>query len=234
MRGDKPHLRTRVGAEGMDYKGFNIAIHELGHNVEQVLSLEKVDSTLLAGVPNTAFTEALAFVFQARDLSVLDLPLPDERARRLAALNDLWGGWEIAGVALVDIGVWRWMYQHPAATPAELREATVALARQVWNRWYAPVLGVRDSPLLAVYSHMIHSALYLPDYPIGHLIQAQLEAHFDTLPADRLGAEFERMASYGSVGPDLWMTHATGSGLSARPLLTAARRALEAEAAGGP
>src|SRR6185503_14314280 len=33
-RGDQPHLRTRVEAGGMDYKGYNIAIHELGHNVE--------------------------------------------------------------------------------------------------------------------------------------------------------------------------------------------------------
>ena len=31
-RGDSPHLRTRVGADGMDYKGYNIAVHELGHN----------------------------------------------------------------------------------------------------------------------------------------------------------------------------------------------------------
>ena len=61
-RGDKAHLRTRVEPSGMMYKGYNIAIHELGHNVEQVCSLYQVDSTLLRGVPNTAFTEALAFV----------------------------------------------------------------------------------------------------------------------------------------------------------------------------
>ena len=35
-REDRAHLRTRIGAGGMDYKGYNIAIHELGHNVEQV------------------------------------------------------------------------------------------------------------------------------------------------------------------------------------------------------
>jgi len=232
LRGDKPHLRTRVGAAGMDYKGFNIAVHELGHNVEQVCSLELVDSTLLTGVPNTAFTEALAFVFQARDLAVLGLPPPSPEARRLSALNDLWGTYEIAGVALVDIGVWRWMYQHPGATPAQLREAAVGLARQVWNRWSAPVLGVKDSPLLAIYSHMIDAGLYLPDYPIGHLIQAQVEEHLGALPPERLGAEFERMASLGRVAPDLWMTSATGSGVSARPLLAASRRALAAPPAG--
>ena len=113
----------------MDYKGFNIAVHELGHNVEQTFSLQEVDSTLLQGVPNTAFTEAVAFVFQARDLEVLGLPAADAEAKRLLALNDLWMTWEIAGVALVDLGVWHWMYEHPGATPAELREATLGLAR---------------------------------------------------------------------------------------------------------
>ena len=48
-RGDKAHLRTRVEAGGMDYKGYNIAVHELGHNVEQTFSLYDIDHTLLAG-----------------------------------------------------------------------------------------------------------------------------------------------------------------------------------------
>jgi hypothetical protein len=231
-RGDKARLRTRVGPDGMDYKGFNIAVHELGHNVEQTFSLYEVDHTLLQGVPNTAFTEAIAFVFQARDLSVLGLGAPDEEARRLLALNDLWATYEICGVALVDIGVWRWMYQHPKATPAELREATLKLARDTWNRWYAPVLGVKDAPLLAIYSHMIHSFLYLPDYPIGHLIQAQLEEHLSSRPPAELGAEVERMTRYGSVAPDVWMRNATGAPVSAEPLLRAARRALEGGGAG--
>ena len=58
-REDRAHLRTRVPQGGMDYKGYNVAMHELGHNVEQVFSLYEVDHTLLAGVPNNAFTEAL-------------------------------------------------------------------------------------------------------------------------------------------------------------------------------
>lgn len=223
-RNDLPHLRTRVGKDGMDYKGFNIAIHELGHNVEQAFSLYEVDHTLLAGVPNTAFTEALAFVFQARDLEVLGLPAPDPEARRLLALNDLWMTYEIAGVALLDTAVWRWMYAHPQATPAELREATLGLARGLWNRWYAPVFGVRDVPLLAIYSHMISSFLYLPDYPIGHLIAAQIEER--VAGAKALGPEFERMASFGAVTPDLWMEHATGKPVGTGALLEAAARAL--------
>ena len=61
----------------MDYKGYNIAVHEMGHNVEQVFSLYSVDSTLLQGVPGNAFTEALAFTFQNRDLELLGLGAPD-------------------------------------------------------------------------------------------------------------------------------------------------------------
>ena len=111
----------------MNYKGFNIAVHEMGHNVEQTFSLNEVDHTLLAGVPNTAFTEALAFVFQAHDLELLGLAKPDAESRGARRRsNDFWGTYEIAGVALVDMGVWHWMYDHPDATPAELKEATLA------------------------------------------------------------------------------------------------------------
>ena len=105
----------------MNYKGYNIAVHELGHNVEQVFSLYDVDHTLLAGVPNTAFTEALAFVFQAQDLPLLGYPKPDAESERLRVLNDFWQTFEIAGVALVDIAVWHWMYEHPRATLPQLR-----------------------------------------------------------------------------------------------------------------
>ena len=66
MRQAKAHLRTRVEKEGMNYKGFNIAVHEMGHNVEQTFSLNAIDYYSLNGVPNTAFTEALAFVFQGQ------------------------------------------------------------------------------------------------------------------------------------------------------------------------
>lgn len=229
-RGDFPHLRTRVAPGGMDYKGFNIAVHEMGHSVEQVFSLYEVDSTLLAGVPGNAFTEALAFTFQARDLELLGMGKPSARDERLRTLNDFWGTWEIAGVALLDIEVWHWMYAHPDATPAQLREAMLGLARGLWNRFYAPVLGGKDSALLGIYSHLIApSFLYLPAYPLGHLIAFQLQ---EKLKGPRSGAEFERVASYGRVTPDLWMVHATGAPVSAEPLLRATEAALKAESSG--
>lgn len=57
----------------MDYKGYNIAVHEFGHNVEQTITMNNVDSYMLNGVPNTSFTEAVAFLFQKRDLELLGL-----------------------------------------------------------------------------------------------------------------------------------------------------------------
>lgn len=82
MKGQQSRLRTRIPAAGMNYKGYNIAIHEFGHNVEQTLSLYDVDYYMLSGVPNTAFTEALAFVFQKRDLEILDITDPNPENRR--------------------------------------------------------------------------------------------------------------------------------------------------------
>ena len=126
MRGQKARLRTRVESDGMNFKGYNIALHEMGHNIEQTFSLNQVDRTLLAGVPNNAFTEALAMVAQGHDLELLGLASPDPNAEALKTLNDFWATGEIAGVALVDMAVWHWMYDHPNATPAELKAATLA------------------------------------------------------------------------------------------------------------
>jgi hypothetical protein len=224
MRSAKAHLRTRVEKGGMNYKGFNIAVHEMGHNVEQTFSLNDIDHTLLQGVPNTAFTEALAFVFQGHDLELLGLAKPDAKSRAMKTLDDFWGTYEIAGVALVDMAVWHWMYDHPNATGAELKDATVAISKDIWNKYYAPVFGKRDVVLLGVYSHMIDSFLYLPDYPIGHLIAFQIEAQMDN--AGNIGAEFERMATVGSVVPDLWMKKATGAPVGPEALLAATKKAL--------
>ncbi|MFY1830001.1 hypothetical protein ACN47A_29065 [Myxococcus fulvus] len=225
-RGDFARLRTRVEKGGMDYKGYNIAVHELGHNVEQTFGLYGVDHTLLTGVPNNAFTEALAFVFQARDLELLGQGKPTKESERERVLGDFWQTWERSGIAMVDMAVWHWLYANPEATPAQLRDAVVSISRDVWNRWFAPVLGGEDTTLLAVYSHMISYPLYLPDYPLGHLIAFQIEEHLSR--KGPLGAEFERMATYGSVTPDLWMTHATGAPVSAEPLLRATEAALKA------
>lgn len=220
-REDKAHLRTRVDG-GMSYKSFNIAMHELGHNVEQVFSLNAIDHWAMSGVPNTAFTEAFAFTFQARDLEMLGLPR-GAGTERNETLRALWAMNEMAGVSLIDMRVWRWMYAHPEAAAADLRESVVAIGRDVWNRWYAPHFGRRDVDLLAIYSHLIDAALYLPDYAIGMAVAFQVAPK---LRGGAFGEEVERMTRLGRLTPDAWMRAAVGSSISAEPLLAAARAAL--------
>lgn len=224
MRQARAHLRTRIGDSGMNYKGYNIAIHELGHNVEQTFSLNAIDYYSLNGVPNTAFTEALAFVFQGRDLELAGMQSPDAQAEALNALDTFWSTYEICGVSLVDMRVWRWMYENPEATPEQLRDAVLQISKDVWNQFYASVFGREDIVLLGVYSHMIHSFLYLPDYPLGHIIAFQLEEHMKK--AGKIGPEFERVARQGALTPDMWMQGAVGAPVGPEALLAATEHAL--------
>ncbi|MBN1996561.1 hypothetical protein JW935_03345 [candidate division KSB1 bacterium] len=223
-REDNAHLRTRVPKGGMKYKGFNIAIHELGHNVEQVFSLNRIDHVTLQGVPNTAFTEAFAFVFQSRDMDILGLAQDDPLQEHLQALDIYWSTCEIAAVGLVDLKVWQWMYDNPNATAAELKQAVISISKEIWNLYYAPVLGIKDSIILGIYSHMIDSGLYLPDYSLGYIIMFQIEKY---LLGKNLASEMERMCVVGAVTPEAWMQQAVGSAISAQPLLDAVQIAVE-------
>ena len=143
-RGDSPHLRTRVEPGGMNYKGYNIAVHELGHNVEQVFSLYEVDHTLLAGRARTPpsprrwrsssrrGTSSCSGLAQARRAS----------AERLRVLNDFWadlgdrrrGARRHRRVAL-DVRAPRRDARRAARGDGARSRAST------WNRYYAPVLG---------------------------------------------------------------------------------------------
>ncbi|MDL2308697.1 hypothetical protein LJC68_03610 [Bacteroidales bacterium OttesenSCG-928-B11] len=224
MRSDKARLRTRIGENGMDYKGYNIGIHEFGHNVEQTISLHNVHNYFLRGVPNTAFTEALAFTFQAKDLELLGIKNEDDKAEYLNTLDAFWGCYEIMGVAMVDIKVWQWMYKHPNATAAQLKNAVVQIAKDVWNQYYAPIFKKEDQTILGVYSHMIDAPLYLSAYPIGHLIDFQMENY---LKGKNLGQEVERIFKIGRKSPNVWMKEAIGTELSVQPLLDATSEAVK-------
>ena len=224
MRTDNARLRTRIGKEGMDYKGYNIAVHEFGHNVEQTITLHDVDHYIMKGVPNTAFTEALAFVFQTRDLDFLGYKNSDPKKEAMETLDIFWGCYEIMGVALVDMYSWHWLYEHPDATAVELKEQVIHIAQEVWNKYYAKYLGEEDSPILAIYSHMIDSPLYLANYPYGHIIQFQLEQQ---LKGKVVADEIQRIYPAGRLTPQHWMRHAVGSEVSTKPLLTAAHEAVK-------
>ena len=235
-------LRTRISEKGMDYKGYNIAVHEFGHNVEEVISLYDMDYYTLAGIPNTGFTEASAFLFQERDLELLGERAPHDtsvvgdpaeaKGERLEAKGEsifdmIWGMYEIMGVSLVDMRMWQWLYANPNATAADLREAVLAIAAEVWNAYYAPILGEKDSPLLGIYSHMVGYALYLPAYPIGNLVQYQLEEHLAKCATpEEWAKEYTRIYQQGCLTPNAWMRGAVGNPMSVEPILKAVREQL--------
>lgn len=224
MKSDHSHLRTRIGKDGMDYKGYNIAVHEFGHNTEQTISMNDVDYYMMASVPNTAFTEAWAFVFQKRDLDLLGMREKNPNKDALQTLDDFWSIYEIMGVSLVDMNVWKWLYAHPKANSQELKNAVIIIAKDIWNKYYANVFGQKDQTILAIYSHMIDYPLYLSAYPIGYLVQFQMESYFKN---KNIGTEMQRMLKQGKLTPEIWMEGAVGQNLSINPILQATNKAIE-------
>ena len=224
MKGQQSHLRTRIPAEGMNYKGYNIAVHEFGHNVEQTISMYNVDNFMMAGVPNTAFTEALAFVFQKRDLKLLGIENNDPEADKMDILDKFWSLYEIMGVSMLDISIWEWLYANPNATADQLREATISLSKEIWNKYYAPVFGKKDETVLAIYSHMISYTLYLSAYAFGQIIEFQLE---DYLGDKNFAQEVDRIYRLGRLTPNEWMIQATGNDLSVEPLIHALQKVIK-------
>lgn len=223
-KGSISHLRTRISDKGMDYKGYNIAVHEFGHNVEQTISLYDVDNYMMSGVPNTAFTEANAFIFQSRDLLLLGMKDNNPDKEKMETFDAAWQLMEIMGVGMVDMKVWKWLYANPDAAPAHLKESVIAIATEVWNKYFAPILGVKDSPILAIYSHMIDSPLYLANYSYGHIIQFQIEEY---LKGKIFPEEIDRIYSQGRLTPQQWMIGALGNKISTQPILNALDKALK-------
>jgi hypothetical protein len=224
MKGSVSHLRTRISGKGMDYKGYNIAVHEFGHNIQQTISMYDVDNYMMSGVPNTAITEALAFIFQSRDLMLLGIKDENPEKAKMETLDAAWSLMEIMGVGMVDMNAWKWLYNNPDATPSQLKESIKAIAVETWNTYFAPVLGVKDSPILAIYSHMVDSPLYLANYSYGHVVQFQIEEH---LKGKDFAKEIDRIYSQGRLTPQQWMLGAVGSKISTQPLLNALDEALE-------
>jgi hypothetical protein len=217
-------LRTRLPEKGLDYKGYNIAIHELGHCVEQTISLHKVDYHLMHGVPISGLSETFAFIFQNRDLELLGLTDENPSLEHLNTLDRFWGACEIMAVALLDLNIWRWLYDHPESRAADLKKATIEMARNIWNKYFAEVIGSRDEIILAIYSHMIDDPLYLAEYPLGTIVEAQFEEY---LKNKSLGREMAKACSVGNITPQLWVKRAIGENTSAQPMLAAVDRALD-------
>ena len=216
-------ISSRVGRklEPFDlwYGGFSRALPDPGHAVQRCCSRGRTERPPLAGLPGPAFAQALAWV-QARGRD------PGQPAKSLAALDAFWSAWGSAGAALVDLADWHWLYDHPEAGPGELKEAVLANARMVWNRFFAPILGQKDCVLLARSGHLIDGSLDQADAALGSLIALQIQRQLDRT-GQRDGA-FERMAGLGWLTPDLWLERATGGPLGSEALLEAAAEELKA------
>jgi hypothetical protein len=224
FKGMKSHLRTRIPDIGMDYKGFNIAIHEFVHNVEQTISTYNTDYYTMASVPNTAFTEALAFIFQKRDLQILGFNETNPQAEAFKTLDLLWSTYEIMGVSLLDMRVWKWLYENPNANKTELKETVIHFATDIWNDYYMPVFGSKDETVLAVYSHMISYPLYLSAYAFGNIIEFQIE---EFLKTNNFAQTVDRIYRLGRLTPETWMKQAIGASIDIEPMITAGFEALE-------
>ena len=132
--------------------------------------------------------------------------------------------WEMGAEALHEIRVWNWYYDNPDATAEELRNATIKIAKDVWNEYFADFFGERDNPMLSIYNHFLGASLYLHAYPLGNIILMQVEEYMMDKDFAR---EMFRMCTIGKLTPDLWMKEATGEKVSSEPMLKAVRRALE-------
>ncbi len=106
---------------------------------------------------------------------------------------------------------------------SQLKSAIKTIAVDTWNKYFAPVTGIKDSPILAIYSHMVDSPLYLANYSYGHIVQFQLE---EFLKGKNLSGEIDRIYSQGRLTPQQWMKGAVGEKISAQPILNALESAL--------
>ena len=210
-------LRTNRLDDRLGWDGFDTAMHELGHNLEQLISTHFVPRQLLRNVPNTACTEAFAFLYQNNAREVVGLPEDDEeKAIALASVEGLLAACQIAGPSLVELYTWRWLYQNLDATPEELRDQMLSIAADVWSKFFQEHFGDDHYHILAAYQHMIGYPLYLPDYTIGHVISHQIKSH---MRGKDLAEETKRICSIGRLTPDQWMKEAVGSGISAKQLV---------------
>jgi hypothetical protein len=71
---------------------------------------------------------------------------------------------------------------------------------------------------------MISSPLYLSAYPLGHLIEFQLESYYQ---GKNVGLETMKIFSNGRLTPQQWMKKGLGTTLSVEPILQATSSAVE-------
>lgn len=220
-------LRTNRLKDELGWDGFDTAMHELGHNLEQLCSTYFAPRPSLRGVPNTACTEAFAFLYQSLAKRVLGIEDPEqtERAFHEETVASILMACQIAGPSLVELKTWRWIYEHEGdVTPEGIRSAHLAAGEEVWNRFFAEDFGQDPYHILCAYQHQVGYPLYLCDYAIGRTIGHQIRTY---MRGKDLATETKRITSIGSLTPDQWMRQAVGGPLSVQPLVKDAHEALK-------
>jgi len=224
MKGAKAHLRTRFEPYGLNYKGYRIGMHEIGHTIEQNVSVHMTDHYFLKGIPGSPFTECMADLIAYRDVVGLGVsPEYSSGEKEMNALAAFWFVCEMGADALHEIRMWHWIYDNPDATVGEIKSATISTANEIWNEYFADAFGVSDIPIFSIYNHFINGSLYLHSYPLGNIVLMQLEEYFE---GKDFAEEMVRMCSIGKLTPDLWMMEATGETLSSDPMLRAVKMAI--------
>lgn len=225
MRGDTALMTTVFNLQGLDFKAYRIAMHELGHVVCGVYSTKETDNFLLADVPTSGITEGIAEMLAFKNIEGLGLKQGSiEEQKQLLALASVWYLVDMGGQALTDIETWKWMYKHPNATPEELQTAVLNISAEIWNKYYSSVFGgIKDQHILSIYNHFITGSLYLYNYFLGDVIMFQL---YDAYMPDNLAYGLKKACSEGQTLPGLWMKHAVGETISLAPLLKTAKEAI--------
>jgi hypothetical protein len=71
---------------------------------------------------------------------------------------------------------------------------------------------------------MIDNPLYLSNYPVGHIIDFQIDEY---MKGKNFADEAQRIWAAGRLIPQLWMKNAVGTEISITPLLNATDDALK-------
>ncbi len=221
-------LRTNRLKDQLGWDGFDTGMHELGHNLEQLCSTFFVPRPAMRGVPNTACTEAFAFLYQSLAKRVLGIEdnAAAERAHHEETVASMLMACQIAGPSLVELRTWRWIYETgDACDAAGIRDAVLRNAKAVWDEFFLEDYGVDPYHILGAYQHMLGHPLYLADYAIGRTISHQIRSF---MQGRDLATETRRICSIGRMTPDAWMRIAVGGPLSAAPLIKDTGTAVEA------
>jgi len=222
MRGDKSYVRIGVPPGGMDYKLFQLGLHEYGHDMQLAISLDMMDYYFLKDVPAGSFSESFAMMLEAGANDLLGIE-KDEQARDMAVLRAFWRAYTNSGPSLVEMRMWHWMYDHPGAATSQFQDAAIRIAKEVWNQYFAPVFHEKDVPVLLVFNHLVRGVLYFPEYPMGEVIAFQINYY---VKGKNRGEEMIRMCRIGAITPNHWMQQAVGAPISAEPLQKAADEVL--------